>query len=232
MTRLPAPLLLALAACSSLPELRVPAVDDFDLDGSGRAAAWSAAPWAALAPRQAGAPAYETRVKLLYSKSGLYVLFDGADRTLSAKPQDDFAHLWLEDVFEAFFWPDEGVPVYFEYEISPFGKELPILVPNVGGRFHGWLPWEYAGGRKIRKAASVRGGPAAPGAAIEGWGAEVFIPYELLKPLGNVPPVPGSRWRANFYRMDYDGAERAQWAWAPVAGNFHEFRSFGVLRFE
>ena len=89
MSRFLAPLLAALAACSSLPELPVLPTADFDLDGSGRAPAWSAAPWAVLAPRKADGPAHETRAKLLYSKSGLYVLFDGADRRLSAKPQAD-----------------------------------------------------------------------------------------------------------------------------------------------
>ncbi len=32
----------------------------------------------------------------------------------------------------------------------------------------------------------------------------MFVPFELLKPLANVPPKSGTRWRANFYRMDYD----------------------------
>jgi hypothetical protein len=225
-------LLLALAACSSLPELRVAPTADFDLDGSGRAGAWSAVPWTPLAPRQPAGAVYETRVKALYSTSGLYFLFDGTDRTLTASPQEDQGMLWLEDVFEVFVWPEESVPVYFEYEVSPYGKELAIVVPNVGGRFHGWLPWMYGGARKARKAAQVRGGPLRKGAAIEGWSAEVFLPYELLKPLPAAPPGPGTRWRGNFYRMDYDFPERVQWAWAPVEGNFHDYRRFGVLRFE
>jgi hypothetical protein len=222
----------ALAACSALPELRVKPAADFELDGTGRADAWSAVEWTPLVARQPDVSSHLTRVKMLYSKSGLYVLFDGADRKLSAKMEHDNLHLWEEDVFEAFFWTDEGLPLYFEYEISPHGKELPILVPNWNGRIRGWLPWDYEGGRRIRKAAAVRGGPRTAGAAIEGWSAEVFIPYELLTPLGNVPPTPGMRWRGNFYRMDYDTGTRAQWAWAPVGPSFHEFRSFGILRFE
>ena len=41
----------------------------------------------------------------------------------------------LFDVFEVFLWTDEKQPIYFEYEISPLGYELPILVPNFGGKF-------------------------------------------------------------------------------------------------
>jgi len=67
---------------------------------------------------------------------------------------------------------------------------------------------------------------------VTGWRAEVFVPYELLKPLQNVPPKPGTRWRANLYRMDYDGDKDAAWDWARVGPSFHEFEKFGVLVFE
>ena len=33
---------------------------------------------------------------------------------------------------------------------------------------------------------------------MDGWRAEVFIPFELLNPLRNVPPKAGTRWRANL----------------------------------
>ena len=58
-----------------------------------------------------------------------------------------FADLWTEDVVEIFFWPDEEMPVYFEYELSPRNYELPILVPNKAGSFLGWRPWKYEGER-------------------------------------------------------------------------------------
>src|SRR5206468_10539510 len=118
---------------------------------------------------------YETHVKVLYSKKGLYVLMDATDRKVSAKLKEDFANLWEEDVFEVFLWPDERDPVYFEYEISPLGRELPILVPNLEGRFLGWRPWHYEGGRRTRKATAAVGGPLKSGAAVTGWKAEVFI---------------------------------------------------------
>jgi hypothetical protein len=157
---------------------------------------------------------------------------DGSDATLTATMTEDFMDLWNEDVFEVFLWTDERYPVYFEYEISPLNYELPILVPNFGGEFLGWRPWHYEGERRVRKATSVAGGRREPKASIEGWTAEFFVPYALLKPLQNVPPKPGTRWRANFYRMDYDGAKRTAWAWAPVAGTFHEIARFGELVFK
>jgi hypothetical protein len=54
----------------------------------------------------------------------------------------------------------------------------------------------------------------------------------LLKPLGNVPATQGSRWRANFYRMDYDDGKKTAWDWARVGTSFHEYQKFGTLIFD
>jgi hypothetical protein len=110
--------------------------------------------------------------------------------------------------------------------------ELPILVPNMEGKFLGWLPWDYDGERKVRKATAAAGGEKKSGAAVTGWTAEFFIPYALLAPLRNVPPRPGTRWRANFYRMDYDGGQHTTWDWSRVGPSFHEYKKFGTLVFE
>jgi len=212
--------------------LRVARTEDFEVHGRGDSPAWEKARWEPLHCRSADDHPYQTRVKVLYSATGLYVLMDATDRMITAAMKEDFLDLWNEDVFEFFLWPDERHPVYFEYEISPLGFELPILIPNFDGKFLGWRPWHYEGPRKTRKATTVVGGPKKSGAEITGWKAEVFVPYELLKPLENVPPKPGMRWRANFYRVDYDGGRTTSWDWARVGPSFHEYRKFGTLVFE
>jgi hypothetical protein len=213
------------------PHLSVKPVPDFEITGVGDHASWRQPEWTALRPRQSGGEPYESRFKVLYSNTGLYVLMDGADRTLTATMNEDFMDLWKEDVFEVFLWTDERFPVYFEYEISPLDRELPILIPNFGGKFLGWRPWRYEGERRTRKATSIIGGPKRSQASIQGWRAEFFIPYALLTPLQNVPPRPGTAWRANFYRMDYDTGKAAQWEWARVGNGFHEYQKFGQLVF-
>ncbi len=216
----------------SRPSLTVRPADDFEVTGDGANPAWQKAEWTPLRRRQADGLPYESRFKLLYSSTGLYVLMDGTDRTLTATMAEDFMDLWHEDVFEVFLWTDERYPVYFEYEISPLNRELAILVPNFGGHFLGWRPWHYEKGRVVRKATSVTGGRRESNAAIQGWRAEFFFPYALLDPLQNVPPKPGTRWRANFYRMDYDnGARPTQCDWARVGQTFHEYQKFGELTF-
>ncbi len=212
-------------------EMRVHATEDFEVTGDGSAKAWEKAQWEPLHKRNEGGSPYETRVKVLYSKKGLYVLMDATDKKLTATLKEDFQDLWTEDVFEVFLWTDERDPVYFEYEISPLGYELPIVVPNLEGKFLGWRPWHYDGARKIRKATSATGGEIKSGGGVSGWKAEFFIPYELLTPMRNLSPKPGTRWRANFYRMDYDNG-KASWDWSRVGNSFHEFQKFGTLVFE
>jgi len=213
-------------------ELIVPRVDDFELTGDGAAAAWRAAEWQPLVRVGDGKATYPTRAKVLYSQEGVYFLVDCQDSKLSCTLTEDFADLFTEDVVEVFLWPHEPQWTYLEYEISPLGTELPILVTNHDRRFHGWLPWHYSGPRRARRATAVRGGPKAPGAAVEGWSVECFIPFALLVGLANTPPQPGTRWRANVYRIDFDARPASQWAWCPdTGGDFHNFRRFGTFLF-
>ena len=212
-------------------ETVVTRVPDFEVTGTGEAAAWNAAPWLEM-PRVGGSAAYRTRAKLLGSDTGLYFLVECEDGKLACTMTRDFDFIFKEDVVEIFLQPDTAHPVYFEYEISPLAVELPLLVSHDGRRFHGWLPFAYEGQRRTRRATFVRGGRKESMAACERWSAEFFIPYALLAGLGNTPPAPGACWRGNLYRIDYDSGSPSQWAWCPdTGGNFHDFLNFGRLRF-
>ncbi len=212
-------------------EAVVKLVEDFELGGTGGAPAWNQSPWLPIIPIK-GASKSVTRMRIVYSTTGIYCQFDCEDHLLMCTELQDNDDLWNEDVVEAFFWPDERQNLYFEYEISPLGKELPLIIPNHEGSFMGWSPWHYAGGRKIRRSTSVRGGPAIPGATVTGWCAEFFIPFALMQGLGNVPPKPGSTWRANFYRIDYDKNLQTLFAWSiGINNSFHDFKQFGILTF-
>jgi predicted TIM-barrel fold metal-dependent hydrolase len=214
----------------AMREMRVRRTEDFEVSGSGSAEAWKHATWQALNVRGGKSAAYESRFKMLYSKTGVYVLFHGADSKLTATLKDG-GHLWTEDVYELFLQPDEKQPTYFEYEISPLGSELSLMVTHSGGKLLRWQPWifEEGAGRKTRKQTSSS--TSAQG-EIASWTAEVFVPYALLQPLENVPPKPGTRWRANFYRMDYDDGKAKAWDWSRVGSSFHEYQKFGTLVFE
>ena len=205
---------------------------DFEVTGSGTDKNWESANWIPIPQRSSFGPGLETKIKVLYSDTGIYFLFYCQDKKLTASMTEDFMDLWNEDVVEVFLWTDEGLPLYLEYELSPLNVELPILVPNNKGKFTGWRPWHYEGDRKTRHATSVQGGAKENGASIDSWMAEFFIPYALLKPLGQVPPQPGTKWRANMYRCDYDSGEMDMWTWQPIEKTFHEYEKFGTFLFK
>ncbi|MEN6471163.1 MAG: carbohydrate-binding family 9-like protein [Clostridiaceae bacterium] len=173
-------------------------------------------------------------VHLLWSDTGLYIRFDCEDARLSCSGLPDFADLYTEDAVELFLQPDSALPLYFEYELSPLGAELPLLVCNNGVSYYGWLPFQYRGARNTRRHTRVLGGGMAPFSACTGWVAEAYIPFALLEGLPCVPPKAGDRWQANFCRIDHDrSGEPARWAWEPAAGTeFHDFGKFGEIVFE
>lgn len=206
--------------------------DDFSLTGKGDQPVWAKTEWHYLKKLDPEGEDFETKFKILYSATGIYVLFFGRDNVVSTQYDQDFGDLFKGDVFEVFFHPEPGTPLYFEYEINQLGKELVLLIPNFSGSLHGWTPWHYEGDHIVKKMVDVVGGKAEAKAAIRSWTAELFFPFDLLQPLHNVPPVSGTIWNANFYRLDYDSGSMVKWAWSPVSRTFHEYQNFRPLKFE
>jgi hypothetical protein len=205
--------------------------NDFKVTGDGTSENWKSTQWINVSLQGTGPSIYPTKVKVLYSETGIYFLFKCEDKMLTSTLKGDFLDLYNEDVVEVFLWPDESFPVYFEYEVSPLNYELPIIIPNYKGKFFGWKPWHYEGERLTQHATSTTGGDKVSGAAVSGWMAEIFIPYKLLVPLNNVPPVSGTKWRANMYRIDYDNGTK-YFAWQKIDKGFHEYNHFGTFIFE
>jgi hypothetical protein len=166
----------------------------------------------------------------MHSERGVYCLYHCQDNKISATLRGENLDIYREDVVEAFFWADETVPVYFEYELSPLNYELVLMVPNYDGNFLGWIPWHYSGKRLTQHAVSLQHEKENEN-AVTSWTGEFFIPYELMKPMVQSAPKKGTHWRANFYRIDYDKGP-ADWSWMPVNTNFHDYQRFGTILFQ
>jgi hypothetical protein len=217
--------LMTFAQDGNLPAWKIYKTIDFQINGRGDAPEWEKIPFMDITKRRGNAN-YTTQLKFSYSDSGIYCLFVLEDSIITSTLREDFADIYNEDVVECFFWTDEQSTIYFEYELSPYNYELPILVPNHKGKFYGWRPWHYEGNRKTRHATSIQ----KENDKVKGWTAEFFIPYALLNPLQQVPPVKGTKWRANFYRIDYD-LGMTRWELSPVRTNFHDYERYGHLEF-
>lgn len=204
---------------------------DFPISGDTTSANWRSTKWILLPQRSSAGQHYKTRIKLLYSATGLYFLYYCEDKKLTATMQSDFLDLWNEDVIEVFLQPDKHNAAYLEYELSPLNYELPIIIFNEKGRLNSWQPFHYDADRKTRHITTIQGGEKKPNAVAESWIAEFFIPYSLMKPVLQKNPVSGTTWKGNLYRIDYDAGE-ALWSWQINSGNFHEFEKFGNFQFE
>jgi hypothetical protein len=205
---------------------------DFTITGDGSSPQWNNAAWVTLPVQETPMnQAPLTRIKALYSDKGLYFLFDCADEKLNTTFDKDFEPLFRQDAIEAFLWPDTSQVMYFEYELSALNYEWPLLVPHISGRSSGWAPMRYEGEKKIQHATSAQGGEKKSMAKVTGWRGEFFIPYRVLHPLVGKPPTPGTQWRGNFYRLDYDHGYTT-WTWKKTGPSFHNYSKFGTLVFQ
>ncbi len=216
---------------SSQATLDIIRVSDFEITGTGSAPEWNKTSWEIIPQRNNEHLEYNTNAKVLWSETGIYFLIECNDRKITATMQANNLNLWEEDVVEVFLMPDEKYPLYFEYQLSPLNYELTILIPNLEGKFLGWLPWKYEGDRKTRHMASIQTEDSEDAEAVTGWTAEFFIPWKLMEPLTNAAPKAGTRWKANIYRLDHDEGT-TRFSWSLTDKNFHEPHNFGTFIFK
>lgn len=204
-------------------------VVDAAFDAGSAAPFWKGISFVPLNPVTA-AQGYATSAALAWSDEGIYACYRCDDRKISCTFKEDGADLFKEDVVELFLQPKPGLGYYFEYELSPLGHELALLIANNGTEFFGWQAWKWDGQRKTRRVLRLK----KEGEMLVGWEAEVFIPFACLSGLTGVPPKAGDLWRGNFYRIDYDNPEApAYLAWSPVSKpKFHVMDEFGEFLFQ
>ncbi|HEY4290296.1 MAG TPA: carbohydrate-binding family 9-like protein [Puia sp.] len=208
---------------------------DFAITGKGDDAAWATTTWQTFTKIDSGGTNYNSKSKMLYSAKGIYLLFSGEDNRITTKDYKDDEDIYEGDVFEFFLHTDASKPPYFEYEINQLGKQLILTLARFPHKNLAWSPWkiEYEKDPLIQRKISINGGKNQVGAAITGWTAELFFPYELLGLLPGVPPKSGTIWRANFCRIDYDSGKMIQWTWSrKIKRSFHELENFGTIIFE
>jgi hypothetical protein len=220
---------------SSADPLIVPKSDDFTVTGKGDNAAWNKAAWNSLTRLDSGGRNYESKFKILYSNTGIYVLFSGEDDKITTKDYNDFEAIYNGDVFEVFFHPNPKTPVYFEYEINALRKELILMLSRSEKQLFSWAP-KYPSAeeqRPIKRMVDVAGEKIEVDASIKSWAAEVFLPYSILGLLPGVPPTTGTTWYANFCRLDYDNGKMVKYSYSPrIQTSFHELDKFLSIKFE
>jgi len=171
-------------------------------------------------------PDLKTEIKGFWSDTDLYLLFICPYRALNLflPPENDKPRrgLWDRDVVEMFLGDDwENIRHYREYEIAPTADWIDLAIDlDHRGQNRGWRSgWKTTA--RIEEQVKV-------------WYAACQIP---LKSVSEKEVKPGTRWRANLYRIDGEGpdSQRRFMCWQPTCvvnrDPNHVPENFGTLNF-
>jgi hypothetical protein len=224
---------LAYEVCQVSPptaSLSVPYVDKApELNTDPASATWSQAASAWIerdCTLKMDYPKLRTEVRAFWTDSDLYLLFSSPyqDLNLWLPPDNskDRLKLWDRDVVEFFLGDDwNDIKRYREFEIAPTGDWVDLAIDINKNKYEAsWdSGWQRQG--RIDEAKHV-------------WYAAARVP---LKSVSEQPVKPGTKWRANLYRIDGLGAdpERHFLCWqqtcAPNRDPNHVPENFGTLIF-
>ena len=149
----------------------------------------------------------ETKLKLLYSTSGIYGLFMISDRNLRAVHTDHNA-LVYEDSCVEFFVKPEGAAGYFNFEFNCIGTLYASYITDHERTADGFkefvkLPMADTGELKITSSLG-----SDPFEFIEGeasWTLAFYIPFELLSKYSGCskarPPHLLCRYQSRFHQF-------------------------------
>jgi hypothetical protein len=152
-------------------------------------------------------PKLKTEVRGFWSDSHLYLLFicpyTELNLWLPADHSKDRLKLWDRDVVEFFLGDDwTDIKHYREFEIAPTGDYIDLAIDlNKDSYDANWNSgWQRQG--RIDEKRHI-------------WYAAARVP---LRAVSEQPVKPGTRWRANLYRIDGLGADpqRHFMCWQPT----------------
>lgn len=218
-----------LSGTDRLPVYRVARVaSPIEIDGRLDEPAWRAALQIPMVDSLTGAPPrYPTVARILRDERYLYVAFDCSDDQVFVRPgrqHDD--PIYEDEAVEVFLDPTGTGRNYVEIDVSPAGVTF-------DARFESWrsdLGWA----RLWESGAPVAAWIDRSRSGERGWTAELRLPIEAVRG-AEPPPRPGSRWRANLYRLETHnraGAVEGQAFSPPYRGDFHALDRFGWLVFD
>jgi hypothetical protein len=231
-----------------IPYTDVPPV----IDGNINDMTWEKAAWTSyfqdIEDNAKSKPYYDTRVKMLWDDSCLYIAAELKDAHVWATLTNRDDIVFYDNDFEIFINPLNTVHNYFEIEVNAFNTIFDLFMSkpyrNGGSALYSW------DSQGMRHAVQIRGTINNPDDTDEGWTVELAIPFRALT-MGNRVNVPkeGNLWRINFSRVQWktevvDGkyvkcedSERRvlpenNWVWSPQGIiDMHRPERWGFLLF-
>ncbi len=223
------------------------------IDGRLDDPAWRDASWTAdftdIEGSIRAAPRLRTRVRMLWDDRYWYIAAELQEPDLQATIRAHDAVIFHDNDFEVFTDPSGTTHRYFEIELNALGTEWDLFLPKPyrdgGSADNGW---EIPG---LKLAVARHGTVNDASDRDTSWTVELAIPWSAFADSGRnaVPPAPGTQWRVNFSRVEWDfvpapggyvkrtapgGAPLPEhnWVWSPQgAVNMHMPELWGVVQF-
>lgn len=180
------------------------------LDGRIDDSAWQSAVWShdfrdIEGPDHQPDPPFRTRMAMRWDATYLYVAADMEEPHLWASITDSLRPMWHDKDFEVFVDPDGDNHHYFELEINAFNKTNEVHFPRpYGDEFEpedrlAWMDGLISANRFEGTLNDRRDRD-------ERWTMEIALPWSGFARYGTDggPPRPGTTWRMNFSRVNWD----------------------------
>ncbi len=172
-----------------------------------------------------GEARYPTQTRICADPERLYVNFECQDPDIWGTLTERDAAIYDEEVVELFIAAGEADPItYYEFEISPLGTVLDLVVHSPNGDRRGLradFAWDCPG-----LWTAVHSEPHN-----QRWTATFSIPWRSLA--AEEGPLP-SVWRANFYRIERPHGQAPDFTcWSPTytePADYHRPARFGYLQ--
>ena len=176
-----------------------------NIDGELKEQSWLDIPWTDYFVDIEGdlkpAPAYKTRVKMLWDANYLYIAAELEEPHLWANKQAEKDIIFRDNVFKIFIDPDNNMNDDFEIQINPQNKMLFLIMNkpyrDAGTPVTGWNPIGYYSGVKL--LGTINNSTDQD----KGWLVEIAIPLAALKfdPLNS---KQNTNFRINFLRTNFN----------------------------
>lgn len=177
-----------------------------NIDGKADEQDWQQAEWSELFQDIEGSnkalPLYNTRVKMLWDESRLYIFTELEEQHVWAYYLNHDMIVYHENDFEVFIDPDRDTHNYYEFEVNAQNTLFDLFMDKPyrnGG--HANIAWNAKG---FKSAVYVNGTINNPNDTDKTWTVEMAIPFAALTSTnGFIQPTNGDVWKINFSRVQW-----------------------------
>ncbi len=177
-----------------------------EIDGKATEADWAHAQWSEYHKDIEGdskpAPLFQTRVKMLWNNTNLYILAELEEPHIWAYYDKHDMIVFHENDIEVFIDPDRDSHNYYEFEVNAQNTLFDLFMNKPyrnGGRAN--IPWNAKG---FKSAVHLNGTLNDPNDIDRGWTVEMAIPFASLTTNGDfLQPENGDVFKINFSRVNW-----------------------------